>query len=218
MEGVCPQTRACLEQLYKEHLKPILVVNKIDRLILEKKMEPLDAYIHLTQLLEQVNAVVGNIFASDVMAKEDLTEEVGSFDSDKNQLFTQSFQGNYTSALEFTDDSTLYFSPEMENVLFCSAADGWAFSVRKFANIYKDKLNMSSDELTKVLWGDYYYSTKKKCPVSGAQEQAKKPMFVQFVLENIWNLYDLICIRKDKDKIPGEYKQFLSRRFLYSFL
>ncbi|XP_037905748.1 elongation factor-like GTPase 1 isoform X2 [Hermetia illucens] len=185
VEGVCPQTRACLEQLYKEHLKPILVVNKIDRLILEKKMEPLDAYIHLTQLLEQVNAVVGNIFASDVMAKEDLTEE-----------------GNYTSALEFTDDSTLYFSPEMENVLFCSAADGWAFSVRKFANIYKDKLNMSSDELTKVLWGDYYYSTKKKCSVSGAQEQAKKPMFVQFVLENIWNLYDLICIRKDKDKIP----------------
>lgn len=28
-------------------------------------------------------------------------------------------------------------------------------------------------------------------------------MFVQFVLENIWSLYDIIAIRKDKDKLPG---------------
>lgn len=27
-------------------------------------------------------------------------------------------------------------------------------------------------------------------------------MFVQFILENIWNLYDVIAIRKDKEKIP----------------
>ena len=39
--------------------------------------------------------------------------------------------------------------------------------------------------------------------MKGAQERAKKPMFVQFILENIWNLYDLIAIRKDKEKIPG---------------
>lgn len=76
IEGACAQTRACLQQTYQEHLKPVLLLNKIDRLILEKKMEPLDAYIHLTQVLEQVNAVMGNIFASDVLAKENLTNMV----------------------------------------------------------------------------------------------------------------------------------------------
>lgn len=27
-------------------------------------------------------------------------------------------------------------------------------------------------------------------------------MFVQFILENIWNLYDVLLVRKDKEKIP----------------
>lgn len=53
-----------------ENLKPILVLNKIDRLILEKQLTPLDAYVHICQILEQVNAVMGNIFASDVCARE----------------------------------------------------------------------------------------------------------------------------------------------------
>lgn len=76
MEGVCPQTRICLKQAYIEKLKPILVLNKIDRLILEKQMTPLDAYVHISQVLEQVNATVGNIFASDVMSKEVKTNQV----------------------------------------------------------------------------------------------------------------------------------------------
>jgi len=36
-------------------------------------MTPLDAYVHMTQVLEQVNAVMGNLFASDVMSKEEHT-------------------------------------------------------------------------------------------------------------------------------------------------
>lgn len=76
VEGVCPQTRICLKQAYIENLKPILVLNKIDRLILEKQLTPLDAYVHIMQVLEQVNAAMGNIFASDVCLKEVKTGKV----------------------------------------------------------------------------------------------------------------------------------------------
>lgn len=69
--------------------------------------------------------------------------------------------------------------------------------------MYEQKLNISAAKLEQVLWGDYYYNTKKQECMKGAQEKAKKPMFVQFVLENIWNLYDVIAVRKDKDKIPN---------------
>lgn len=186
MEGVCPQTRACLQQVYVEKLKPVLVLNKIDRLIMEKQMTPLDAYFHITQVLEQVNAALGSIFASDVLAKEDITRK-----------------DNYESALEDSDDSHLYFSPAAGNVVFCSAYDGWAFGVQDFAAFYSERLEMSFGDLEQVLWGDYFYNAKKKCAIAGAQEKAKKPMFVQFVLENIWSLYDTIAVRKDKDKIPG---------------
>uniref|UniRef100_A0A0A1X8Z3 Ribosome assembly protein 1 n=1 Tax=Zeugodacus cucurbitae TaxID=28588 RepID=A0A0A1X8Z3_ZEUCU len=185
VEGVCPQTRACLEQVYKEQLKPVLVLNKIDRLILEMKLTPLDAYFHILQILEQVNAVLGSIFASDVFSKEDITNK-----------------DNYESALEDVDDSSLYFSPTDGNVIFCSAYDGWAFSVSDFARTYAERLEIPQADLEQVLWGDFFYNTKKKCAVPGAQEKAKKPMFVQFVLENIWSLYDIIAVRKDKEKLP----------------
>lgn len=112
-------------------------------------------------------------------------------------------QNDQASALEDCDDSSIYFTPESGNVIFCSAIDGWAFRVRDFAEIYASKLNQSADQLEQVLWGDFYYNTKKQECMKGAQEKAKKPMFVQFILENIWNLYEVIAIRKDKEKIPA---------------
>lgn len=33
----------------------------------------------------------------------------------------------WSSGLEETDDSSLYFSPDLGNVLFSSAIDGWGF-------------------------------------------------------------------------------------------
>lgn len=104
--------------------------------------------------------------------------------------------------MENSDDSSIYFIPESGNVIFCSAIDGWAFRIRDFAEMYASKLNVDANKLEQVLWGDYYYNTKKQECRKGAQEKAKKPMFVQFVLENIWNLYETISIRKDKEKIP----------------
>ncbi|KAG8284105.1 Elongation factor-like GTPase 1 [Homalodisca vitripennis] len=53
VEGVCPQTQVALKQAWLENIRPVLLLNKIDRLILEMKLSPLDAYIHLTQVLEQ---------------------------------------------------------------------------------------------------------------------------------------------------------------------
>lgn len=121
VEGVCSQTRLCLKQAYSEHLQPVLVLNKIDRLILEKKMEPLDAYIHISQVLENVNAVVGNLFATDILSKEITNDD-------------------HISPLENADDSDLYFAPEQGNVVFASALDNWAFRLEDFAKIYSGKL------------------------------------------------------------------------------
>jgi ribosome assembly protein 1 len=39
VEGVCAQTKVVLKQVWLEHIKPVLVLNKIDRLIVEMKMQ-----------------------------------------------------------------------------------------------------------------------------------------------------------------------------------
>lgn len=38
--------------------------------------------------------------------------------------------------------------------------------------------------------------------MKGAQEKAKKPLFVQVVLDNLWNVYETIVIRNEKEKVP----------------
>ena len=61
VEGVCTQTAAVLRQASREHLTPILVLNKIDRLVLELQMSTADAATWCQRLLEQVNAIQGTI-------------------------------------------------------------------------------------------------------------------------------------------------------------
>ncbi|XP_047121853.1 elongation factor-like GTPase 1 [Schistocerca piceifrons] len=191
VEGVCPQTRVALRQAWLENIVPVLVLNKIDRLILEMKLSPLDAYVHLTQVLEQVNAVVAQLFTTEILGKSA---------SDSSSVTIGGLY-DWTTGLEDIDDSNIYFSPEKGNVVFASAIDGWGFSLHDFASLYAKKLEISEDELLNCLWGDYYLHGKTRKLMPGAQEKAKKPIFVQFVLENIWSLYDTIIVRKDKERL-----------------
>src|ERR1700742_2706986 len=69
--GVCSQTVTVLRQTWTEKLKPLLVINKLDRLITELKLSPGEAYTHLSKLLEQVNAVMGS-FALGERMEDDL--------------------------------------------------------------------------------------------------------------------------------------------------
>lgn len=200
VEGVCPQTRLVLKQAYSENIKAVLVLNKIDRLIVEMQLTPIDAYVHLMQVLEQVNAVMGELFATEVLENEetaiDKQPKTEKFNVEDNNYY------DWTSALEDADDSHLYFSPEQGNVVFASAVDGWGFTTHTFAKLFSEKLGVKEEILRKVLWGDFYLNTKTKRFMKGAQEKAKKPLFVQVILDNLWNVYETIAMRNDKEKVP----------------
>ncbi|KAF7998147.1 hypothetical protein HCN44_009545 [Aphidius gifuensis] len=201
VEGVCPQTRSALSMTYIEGLKPVLVLNKIDRLINELKLTPLDAYVHLVQVLEQVNAVMGELFTSDIMEREDkiINTNDKNNDDNSNDILMERPIADWQSALENTDDSQLYFSPEQGNVLFASSVDSWGFGISEFANIYSKQIGCSYNTLMKTLWGDYWLNVKEKKIMKNAQLKAKKPLFVSLILENIWKLNEIILGRKEDD-------------------
>ncbi|KAE8356718.1 P-loop containing nucleoside triphosphate hydrolase protein [Aspergillus coremiiformis] len=202
VEGVCSQTVTVLRQTWVEQLKPILVINKIDRLITELKMSPSEAYSHMSKLLEQVNAVIGSFYQGERMEEdlqwrermEERANAVAEKDRMKKQTHDESSAQTSADVAEFVerDDEDLYFAPEKNNVIFCSAVDGWAFTVRQFAAIYERKLGIKRSILEKVLWGDYYLDPKTKRVL--AQKHLKgrplKPMFVQLVLDSIWAAYE----------------------------
>jgi ribosome assembly protein 1 len=76
VEGVCTQTLTVLKQAWKENVKPILVVNKLDRLIVELQMSPNEAFIHIKQILEQVNAITATMFTQERIEEDARKYEV----------------------------------------------------------------------------------------------------------------------------------------------
>jgi ribosome assembly protein 1 len=80
VEGVCPQTHTVLQQAWLEGIKPCLVINKIDRLITELQYTPTEAYCRLQHLLEQVNAITGGLFTSDLMEAAANSKDVTCLD------------------------------------------------------------------------------------------------------------------------------------------
>lgn len=60
VEGVQVNTEQVIKHAVLENLPLVLVVNKMDRLILELKLPPADAYFKLKHVIEEVNTVIEN--------------------------------------------------------------------------------------------------------------------------------------------------------------
>ncbi|KAJ9662880.1 Cytoplasmic GTPase/eEF2-like protein (ribosomal biogenesis) [Neophaeococcomyces mojaviensis] len=198
VEGVCSQTVTVLRQVWIEKLKPLLVINKIDRLITELKMSPAEAHSHLERVLEGVNAVIGGFFAGERM-EEDLlwrdrqdSKKAEKASGDAANSADPAVQADLEKQFEERDDEDLYFEPERNNVIFASAIDGWAFTVSQFAGIYEKKLGIKRSVLKQVLWGDFYLDPKTKKVLGQKHLKGRnlKPIFVQLVLEPLWAVYE----------------------------
>ncbi|RPD62455.1 translation elongation factor 2 [Lentinus tigrinus ALCF2SS1-7] len=206
VEGVCTQTITVLRQAWQDRLHPILVINKFDRLITELKLSPVEAYHHLSQLIEQVNAVMGSFFASERM-EDDLRwrEERERRLAAKKESHADEVVATVNEDDEYQekDDEDIYFAPEKGNVVFASAVDGWGFRIGKFAHLYAVKLGIKEANLRTVLWGDFYIDPKTKRVISYKHLRGRslKPLFVQFVLENIWAVYDAVALNPNPDKV-----------------
>ncbi|MGC9037684.1 MAG: elongation factor EF-2 [Candidatus Micrarchaeia archaeon] len=58
VEGIMPQTETVLRQAFKEKAKPVLFVNKVDRLLTELKLTPEQTYERFLSLINDVNKLM----------------------------------------------------------------------------------------------------------------------------------------------------------------
>lgn len=58
IEGVCVQTETVLRQALTERIKPVLMINKLDRAFLELQYEPEEAFQTFFKSVQSVNAVI----------------------------------------------------------------------------------------------------------------------------------------------------------------
>lgn len=55
---MCVQTETVLRQAIAERIKPVLMMNKMDRALLELQLEPEDLYQTFQRIVESVNVII----------------------------------------------------------------------------------------------------------------------------------------------------------------
>ena len=58
VEGVCVQTETVLRQALGERIKPVVVINKVDRALLELQTTKEDLYQTFARTVESVNVII----------------------------------------------------------------------------------------------------------------------------------------------------------------
>merc|ERR1712159_921286 len=58
VEGVCVQTETVLRQALQERVKPVCMINKVDRVILELQCDLEDTYLNFVKILENANVII----------------------------------------------------------------------------------------------------------------------------------------------------------------
>ena len=78
VEGIMPQTETVLRQALKERVKPVLFINKVDRLIKEVKLTPEDMQKRFVKLINDFNLLIERIAEPEFKEKWKVNVHEGS--------------------------------------------------------------------------------------------------------------------------------------------
>jgi ribosome assembly protein 1 len=219
VEGVCIQTHAVLKTAWSEGVRPALVLNKLDRLITELQLSPVEAYSHLRRIIEQANVILASLHMAEKMemiGKAAAEQEAAAAAAEKalsssttsgeveSEVTSSSTSPQGTLFDDESENSTYFFDPSRGNVVFASAYDGWAFTLDDFAKLHASRLNLPRALLRRALWGDYYYKPKAGKIVTGgtvAVAAKGRNMAVSLMLEPLFAAYDSCILNPNEDRV-----------------
>ncbi len=78
VEGIMPQTETVVKQALRERVKPVLFINKVDRLVREVKLTPEKIQERLTHVINDVNRFINNVAPEEFKGKWNLNVQDGS--------------------------------------------------------------------------------------------------------------------------------------------
>uniref|UniRef100_H3CZ59 Elongation factor 2 n=1 Tax=Tetraodon nigroviridis TaxID=99883 RepID=H3CZ59_TETNG len=179
VSGVCVQTETVLRQAIGERIKPVLMMNKMDRALLELQLEPEDLYQTFQRIVENVNVIIStygdeNGPMGNVMV-EPVSGTVGFGSGLHGWAFTlKQFAEMYTSKMLAKGGDKMTPAERCQKV----------------------------EDMMRKLWGDKYYDVKqgKFVKASTGPDGTKYPRtFVALVLDPIFKVFDAIMkFKKDE--------------------
>jgi len=129
-EGMMPQTETVLRQALREKVKPVLFINKVDRLIKELKLDSNEMQARLLKIINDINKYIANHLSEEFRGKWYVDVKEGSvcFGSAKDK-WALSFPFMEKTGLKFSDVINAYLNNKIDEF-------------RKKAPLHKVVLNM----------------------------------------------------------------------------
>ncbi|MBI2667696.1 elongation factor EF-2 [Candidatus Woesearchaeota archaeon] len=117
VEGIMPQTETVLRQALRERVKPVLFINKVDRLIKEVKLTPEQMQERFVKIITNVNKFIQDISPEDIKGKWSVNVQNGSvcFGSAFHK-WALSFPYMQKNNLSFKDVINAYEADEYKNL------------------------------------------------------------------------------------------------------
>ena len=171
LEGITLQTEKVIKECIKENLDIVVLLNKIDRFILELKIPPNDAYFKIKFIIDEFNKIV-------------IENEIYNMDKTK-RYFIHPNSGN------------VLFGATKYNVIF--SLESLANKLYNNKN-NKNKINIDYKKFAKLLYGDIYYDEKNNKFTKEMTGEDKKRTFVKFVLEPLYKIIGY-SISEEKDEL-----------------
>ncbi|XP_015679952.1 elongation factor 2 [Protobothrops mucrosquamatus] len=179
--GVCVQTETVLRQAIAERIKPVLMMNKMDRALLELQLEPDELYRTFQRIVENVNVIISTY-------GEGETGPMGNIMIDP-VIGTVGF-GSGLHGWAFT----LKQFAEMYVAKFAARGEKAQLSTAERAKKVEDMM--------KKLWGDKYFdpATGKFSKSAAGPDGKKLPRtFCQLILDPIFKVFDAIMNFKKEE-------------------
>jgi len=176
VEGIQLHTEKIIISAIKENLDVILCINKIDRVILELRLPPTDAYFKIKQILDEFNRIVSeNIqFKAEADKNHFVSPENG------NVIFASSLYGIIFS-LESFARKYYELNKNLDKIGYENSA-----KIKTFA---------------KMLWGDVYFDKRsRKFLKKPTGDENSYRSFVEFILEPLYKIIGY-TISEEKDSL-----------------
>ncbi len=164
VEGTMPQTETVLRQALKEGVRPVLFINKVDRLVNELKVDEQEMQIRLAKVIDKVNKLIKGM-------NEKMYNEGWKLDAAKGTVAFGSALYNWAVSVPFMKKSGVSFKDVFEK---CNAGEmKW---LAKKSPLHAVLLDMvvkhlpnplqAQDRRIHIIWHGDYNSTEGKAMIN----------------------------------------------------
>jgi len=188
------------------------VLNKIDRLIVDKWYDANEVYTWINHIIENANSYVAELIQGDHIRKQEDSQKRDRRLSSNNSSGSEKMTDEELEAAE----KEFLYSPEKGNVVFVSALDNWGFTLDSICPKIAKTFGMNPNALKKFMWGKYYYISTEKKIVREPPRDDSDVMFVQYALKPLVAEYRKIFKEEmigSTNLIREGHKQIKTRMF-----